>query len=55
LPSGTSPEELLDAWPADEEWAAQFRADTDASLAATVHDVTVYVRTDDANTVLTPF
>ncbi|MCP1430428.1 hypothetical protein J3D45_002926 [Microbacterium foliorum] len=47
LPGGTPPEELLDTWPAEEEWAAQFRADTAASIAAGAHDVQVTVVTDD--------
>jgi len=47
LPGGTAPEELLDTWPADEEWAAQLRAETAVSLAASAHDVEVLVDTDD--------
>lgn len=53
LPGGTTPEELLDTWPADEEWAAQFRADTAASIAAGVHDVQVTVVTDNTKTLAT--
>ncbi|MBN8422940.1 hypothetical protein JF531_00190 [Microbacterium esteraromaticum] len=47
LPGGTPPEELIDTWPADQEWAAQFRADTAASIAEGAHDVQVTVVTDD--------
>lgn len=53
LPGGTPPEELLDTWPADQEWAAKFRADTAASIAAGAHDVTVTVKTDDVRTMAT--
>lgn len=46
LPGGTPPEEMLDAWPAGEDWAAQFRADTAADIASSAHDVEVTVATD---------
>jgi hypothetical protein len=53
LPGGTPPEELLDSWPADQEWAAQFRSDTAASIAAGAHDVKVTMTTDDEKTMAT--
>lgn len=53
LPGGTPPEELIDTWPADQEWAAQFRADTAASIAAGAHDVQVTVVTDDTKMLAT--
>jgi hypothetical protein len=53
LPGGTPPEQLIDLWPADQEWAAQFRSETEVGLAASAHDLKVYVQTDDSKTLAT--
>ncbi|GAB3141646.1 hypothetical protein [Marisediminicola antarctica] len=53
LPGGSTPEEMLAHWPAGEEWSERFRAETIETLAASAHDVKVFVATDDTNTMET--
>ena len=53
LPDGSTPEEALADWPADEEWATPFRDQTFESLKGSAHDVIVRVTTENAMTVAT--
>ena len=53
LPGGSTPEEMLADWPADEEWAVDFRAETIENLASRAHDVNVQVATENSRAVAT--